>query len=529
MSITAITIENFKGIKDPVRIELKPITLLFGPNSAGKSTIIQALHYAREIFEHHNLNADKTMVGGDNLDLGGFENFVHNHETNQTIRLRFDFRLDSDSADSFPFLANGFREETEESEHFLNFYWTMAEDVLDPWLEVAVRWSSLLGKPIVSSFKTGFGDRLFAEITASEDGKRLALTYLDLQSPVFIFEEGENFCLPWFGPAILDEGKNILQLNIDGRSAIPGRLDRFPDLQEWHPNGMPDIPIFRELDTFKALLSSLLLSPVEYIRDQLKLFRYVGPLRKVPERGYSSPLTPSLTRWSDGLAAWDELNTQDASFIDKVNDWLLSRLNSGYSVELKQYKEVDVTSSFALSIQQGHYLDEELNLQQQFASWPIKRRLLLREESRGIEVAPADIGVGISQILPVIVLALAFQHGVLAIEQPELHIHPALQVALGDLFIEEINSENNINGGKIFLLETHSEHLMLRLLRRIRETGEGETSKDQSLTPAELSIYFIEQGQAGISCLPIRVGEDGDFIDRWPKGFFAERAGELFS
>ena len=52
--------------------------------------------------------------------------------------------------------------------------------------------------------------------------------------------------------------------------------------------------------------------------------------------------------------------------------------------------------------------------------------------------------------------------------------------------------------------------------------------ENRSLTPAELSIYFIEQGEAGISCLPIRVDEDGDFIDRWPHGFFAERAGELF-
>ena len=45
MLIKAITIENFKGISEPVRVEFKPLTLLFGPNSSGKSTIIQALHY----------------------------------------------------------------------------------------------------------------------------------------------------------------------------------------------------------------------------------------------------------------------------------------------------------------------------------------------------------------------------------------------------------------------------------------------------------------------------------------------------
>ena len=81
MGITAITIENFKGIREPVRVELKPITLLFGPNSAGKSTIIQALHYAREIFERQNLNPDRTLLGGGAIDLGGFESLVHKHDT----------------------------------------------------------------------------------------------------------------------------------------------------------------------------------------------------------------------------------------------------------------------------------------------------------------------------------------------------------------------------------------------------------------------------------------------------------------
>lgn len=78
--ITGISIENFKGIGDKVEIELRPITLLFGPNSAGKSTILHALHYAREIFERHNLDADLTRAGGRYVDLGGFRNFLHQGE-----------------------------------------------------------------------------------------------------------------------------------------------------------------------------------------------------------------------------------------------------------------------------------------------------------------------------------------------------------------------------------------------------------------------------------------------------------------
>ena len=94
MSITAITIENFKGIKGPLRVEIKPITLLFGPNSAGKSTIVQALHFAREIFERDNLNPDWTIAGGDSVDLGGFQNLVHNHDLSLPLKMRFDFNYD---------------------------------------------------------------------------------------------------------------------------------------------------------------------------------------------------------------------------------------------------------------------------------------------------------------------------------------------------------------------------------------------------------------------------------------------------
>lgn len=71
MIIKALTLENFKGIAEPVRIEFKPITLLFGPNSAGKSTVLQALVYTREILERHNLDPDRTLLGGEWMDLGG--------------------------------------------------------------------------------------------------------------------------------------------------------------------------------------------------------------------------------------------------------------------------------------------------------------------------------------------------------------------------------------------------------------------------------------------------------------------------
>ena len=103
--VTAVEIENFKGIGRPVRIDLRPITLLFGRNSAGKSTVLHALCYAHEILSHRNVDAHKTELGGDQVDLGGFRNFVYAHDSTRKVRLRFELNLRGQSLPDLAGLA----------------------------------------------------------------------------------------------------------------------------------------------------------------------------------------------------------------------------------------------------------------------------------------------------------------------------------------------------------------------------------------------------------------------------------------
>ena len=77
------------------------------------------------------------------------------------------------------------------------------------------------------------------------------------------------------------------------------------------------------------------------------------------------------------------------------------------------------------------------------------------------------------------------------------------------------------------LIETHSEHLLLRLLRRVRETTEGEQT-EHPLTPDDLSVIYVRSTPEGVEFIPISVTEDGDFEVLWPEGFFDERVEELF-
>src|SRR5690606_8949409 len=132
------------------------------------------------------------------------------------------------------------------------------------------------------------------------------------------------------------------------------------------------------------------------------------------------------------------------------------------------------------------------------------RRLLL-ETGTGSLVLPSEVGAGISQILPVIVAALEGRTGLTLIEQPELHVHPAVQVGLGDLFIDAISREA---GRRTLLVETHSEHLILRLLRRIRETTENELpDAAHPFTEDKLSVLHVEGHPDGVRVRRLRVDD----------------------
>jgi hypothetical protein len=525
MPITAITIENFKGIRRPIRIELKPITLLFGPNSAGKSTIVQALHYAREIFERQNVNPDRTILGGDSIDLGGFESLVYEHNLRLPIILRFDLDLSQEELPSYFSFTN------DEDD-----IWPL-DNVESGWVKVTIMWSKLLGKPLLTEYETGMNHHPVARISCTDDGNQVFISYLNFDHPflyegehAFPREEHTMLIENLFNDGLKSRGKITIDSNdvfipLDTRNVLPRWEKPFVIIEEQYTgNDMEDVRFY--YNQAVNLLSSGIVGPGELVRDALRKLCYIGPLRRVPARGHKPATSPDASRWSDGLAAYDTLFYAEETLIEKVNEWLTEkeRLNSGYSLQRKEYWELETSNPLAVAILKGRILDEEIDFAQILKNQPIKRRLLIRDEARNIELEPPDIGVGITQVLPVVVAALHHKTGLVAVEQPELHIHPAFQVALGDIFIEQVRKHVDLK----FILETHSEHLMLRFLRRIRETGEQEAPPDRVLHPGELAVYFFEQGEEGISCLPIRVDEEGDFVDRWPHGFFAERAQELF-
>jgi hypothetical protein len=120
----------------------------------------------------------------------------------------------------------------------------------------------------------------------------------------------------------------------------------------------------------------------------------------------------------------------------------------------------------------------------------------------------ADTGFGASQVLPVIILLYTSNPGsILLYEQPEIHLHPAGQAELGSVFARAC-SPNKIN-----IIETHSENLILRI--------QTEVAKG-NLKPNDVTIYFIQANSSGHRVIPIPLNEKGEFLAKWPKGFFEE-------
>ena len=559
MRLAKIEIENFKGISNRQVVDLKPITLLFGPNSAGKSTILQSLHYLREILERRNADPDQTIAGG-LIDLGGFATLVHGHDLSRTIVIKVEIDgVDGHGAERLPLNSGASLKEAEFESLPLRYLVGENTDLKDyavvqsVGVSLSISWSDLLVGPYVSAITVMMDGAEIGTITSSAQSGQAILSKFNFDHDLFrrfrdadeLPDEEDELSRYPLADEILDLSRqmsknNEVQLN-DYRVGVETFRGALPNLSRPMVSDLRDPEVKKfELESrsprvrgLNTLLDELIVGPLRLVRDYLSAMTYVGPLRKIPSRKYRPRLSPDESRWAQGLAAWDLLYTDPSGkLLEEVNAWLggEERLKTGYRLEKFQFKEVPVPSRFHQLFERGLSEDDLGELQDLYATLGGRSEIALRDFEKGIIVAPSDVGVGISQMIPVIVGCLRSQQGILAIEQPELHVHPAIQVGLGDLFIQAVQtSESIVGAGKTLLVETHSEHIMLRLLRRIRETTENEVPPGAiGLSPGDLSVIYVESGDGGVRFRPLRVDPEGEFIDRWPKGFFEERAEELF-
>jgi AAA domain, putative AbiEii toxin, Type IV TA system len=279
-----------------------------------------------------------------------------------------------------------------------------------------------------------------------------------------------------------------------------------------------------QADWVIAVFSLVFVGTGQLVRDFLAGLRYLGPNRQVPPRGFSPNRTDDPERWASGLAGWDLL-FRSPGLVDRVNQRLRepTRLGVGYEMELAEYREFEERGPILAALR-ANRLEDLDKIPAWLTQSRTNRRLQFRPlENPAVALEPADLGVGVSQLVPVVAAALddtltgSLVSAVrpVLVEHPELNLHPRLQAELADVFLEGALAEEF--GGRIFLIETHSEHLTLRFLRRIRENTRGQSLFGMTVKPTAIGVWYVDRANGPVTVKQILVDVEGEFVQPWPE------------
>jgi hypothetical protein len=630
--LTSFSVENFKAFGEGQMVPLKPITLVFGANSSGKSSLIHSLLLANEGLQSGTFSPAFTRLGGESVDLGGFNRYVHNHDPNQRVAFTFDAALEpNERFYSLPYAYHQRSNRMRASPKTLRFTVEVGRPRSNPTrlepeprvLSYAVEadghplftltnrevknhwWArherlNLRGRKeeateILRSQEIFFNYLYLGELNANHEVftdlfsdilSRYEIT--DQQRPLFFERVLRIFAQLSVFPITLEaRGHSYLEVIeepifvttaaplisercsafIRDLTEIEGGLEQFEEIFESmldsarseagseygdEPSGdnakgglaQVYAAYWEELrddafqnEVWEALeLSSrishdcyehvdeLLTSTDRVLMANIGKFAYLGPLRSYPDRIIKEGHTLDPNWHANGGYAWQAVQ-EDADIRKRVNEWLGSDfLRTGYRLEQRKlFAPEDIQLAFNSAMSSDPTLTFDAILEH---SAPTATELSLVDLRTGTRVSHRDIGVGISQILPVLVSAYGSKQKLIMVEQPEIHLHPALQAELGDVFIKSALGESSNQ----FFLETHSEHLILRLMRRIRETSEGTLPEGlPAVRPDDVAILFLEATSHGSVVRQINLDEDGQLVDAWPGGFFEESFRERFA
>lgn len=234
------------------------------------------------------------------------------------------------------------------------------------------------------------------------------------------------------------------------------------------------------------------------LEKMLRGVYYLGPLRDYPRREYT---------WAGGDPA--DMGRRGEYAVAAI----LAARERGEKISRGRNKP-----KFSLEQYVAYWL-KELRLIDEFRVEEIKKgtnlfRVYVKRSPGSSEVLITDVGFGVSQILPVLVLCYYAPEGsTILFEQPEIHLHPSVQRGLADVFIDAMKVR------KVqIIVESHSEDFLRRLQRRVAEATE--------INEKEAAIYFcdIQNGEGTLT--PLELDTYGNFL-AWPKDFFGDPMGDI--
>lgn len=540
--INSIRVGNFKAFEETQNIPVRPLTLIYGANSSGKSSVLHSLILARHAQETGDLDIYRTNIGGEAVDLGGFRQFIHRRDVGR--RLEWSVELD----------ASAFRNKARTASLAQVKRLMVSISVGIPLDDRGRPFQNAI--PEIYSYDILGDDQRLMRMSRRRDGK-LHIDHLEHKHSVF-----RELTL-WLSRLSAKESQHSIHDHIHdlienivasaGNFLLEGLT--YQNQEGFTPSIPPKIASHSSLLTrysFYSGLNEIIKEISQAIQKEMNRLQYLGPLRSYPPR-HLAFLRKNDPDWhAGGGYAWDVIR-RDVKVRNRINEWL-SSLQTPYEIVVRRLVDIDrLDESLIEGLEQlndeglglelyGSHKDMEgqvypviENIDAQAArlrniiqSSDIEKvsELIMIDKRSNTVVSHRDVGIGISQVLPVLASAYAAQDKIIAIEQPEIHLHPALQADLGDVFIKSALGES----GNRFLIETHSEHLLLRVMRRMRETSNDKLPEGvPKVTPNGVCVLFVQPKETSSAVRHLELNEEGRLLDAWPGGFFEEGFRERFS
>lgn len=517
-------ISNLRRLRETELVNIKPITLLVGRNSGGKSTFLRSFPLIRQSIQTRT--SSPILWFGDLVDFGSLDDAISKDSDRNYIRFSFEDDVHISSRQRYYYnqagepifhpaqrgVLSGLRYEVDvapfQSKNRLSRIFIQAENIGNS-IELLMSDNGLVEKVLI------------AGIDAQEylGAQRIDIA-TDALFPLAKFvkrSSGKENSSPWYGfpgddmsPTLF----NFLRTRIDGRvrdqtlralsdriiiSGLPtkrtvsraltgqGKIVREKLNKILSSKGPDNSELMIILSI--ANIPSLLRDISDHFRRNLSATLYIGPARARSERYYRYQDLAVNEIDPDGKNFPMFLNSLTKSRQDSFSKWVESLY--GYSVSVSQ--------------RSGH--------------------ISITLTDRHVEANIVDVGYGISQVLPVLgqiwwarekssVRSDSTTIPILAIEQPELHLHPAHQAILADALAQSLRDPaSKEDTSKIrFLIETHSEVLINRLGRMI---SDGEISSE------DVQIILFEPADGGkhTKIRSAHYDKNGVLVD-WPYGFF---------
>lgn len=442
--IKNIQLKNFKSFKKAGNIDIGKINVFVGPNSSGKSSFIQGLLLLK--------NAIQCVVDENYKGLeGDYRSLVYDKDTHNKLQYKMSFNEDEQTKESIDksIIEEDFPDISKEEIAKIKEYYEQIK-LID--MSVTLRVADDSNNNILNT------DGL--EINTFE-----VTTKCNLKVVIFIKDEQYRLKL---------NGIEIDDLDISNTCKFYFKMNKksfVGDSEKLKNEIFLTYSILEKLESTLINFSSKIIYMASLRTDFLRS-ENIGKDDKTSRVGSRGQHTLSALMDIDRCC---EKNCEIKYKKAKIDYWL-DEFDLGDKIEVKKMG----TDKYSIMIR-NKYLDIYSNI--------------------------LDVGIGTSQLLPLIIESVnSANDSFIIIEEPETHIHPKAQAKLSDLFVGCANDDN-----KKFIIETHSIFLVTQLQILI---ASGEIAAE------DVKVYFFDQDEEGTNITNMILSKNGQFEDEWPSGFF---------